>query len=591
MDCTTNGRPLQGAVPIDICSRDAWLARRLLRGLHEPSDIEVASPGFRPVAERIATHPPEGSGREVILNEWLEPQSDAFTDAFDAAMGKADPNGPPPADEPETTPTEGEVKGDTPPPADESEPESGLDSATLEQVEPLESFEGESPGIQPYDANVMRRILATSMFAESEIAKMTPPWKGLAEQLASLPIEERSGVYSEFVAKLANADEVARLIADQNPTAHTSLLIEAGEEPRESKTPDVLVRRASDIEPLTVEWLWRARLPLGMLSMFAGDPKLGKSFVTVALAAAVSRGAPFPHGDAPNGPGSVILMSAEDDPARTIVPRLKSAGANLDKVHIFEAVKTTDGGDRLPSLAADIDRLGGIVERIKDCRLVVIDPITSYLGGVDDHRNAELRGVLSPLKAMAERLNVAVVLITHLNKGQGTNGKHRVTGSIAYVGACRANFLFCRDHENPARVLMLDNGCNLAGEVPTLAYRIDDLGDGPTVVWEDDPVPITADEALQAQTDGHREQDHEEARECDRWLRGTLAAGPMKAKELYGFAANAGFSKDQLKRAKQRVGVVSDRNGFGDGSAWFWSLRNESDAAVEDDERDDETPY
>lgn len=490
MDCITNGRSLQGAVFINNCSRDAWLARRLLRGLHEPSDIEVASPGFRPVAERMASHLHEGSEREVILNEWLELlNDDAFVDDFDTAMNAANPNGPPPADEPES------VAGDD-------------------------------------------------------------DW---------LP----SPIYS------------------QTPTARLLPLTGPGED----KTPDVLVRRASDIEPLTVEWLWRDRLPLGMLSMFAGDPKLGKSFVTVALAAAVSRGASFPHGDVPDGPGSVVLMSAEDDPARTIVPRLKSAGANLDKVHIFEAVKTTDGGDRLPSLAADIDRLGGIIERTGDCRLVVIDPITSYLGGVDDHRNAELRGVLSPLKAMAERLNVAVVLVTHLNKGQGTNGKHRVTGSIAYVGACRANFLFCRDHENPARVLMLDNGCNLAGEVPTLAYRIDDLGDGPTVVWDAEPVSITADEALQAQTDGRREQDHEEARECDRWLRGTLAAGPIKARELYGFAADAGFSKDQLKRAKQRIGVVSDRNGFGDGSAWFWSLRNESDAAVEDDERGDETPY
>ena len=41
---------------------------------------------------------------------------------------------------------------------------------------------------------------------------------------------------------------------------------------------------------MNVEWLWAGRVPLGMITMFAGDPKLGKSFVTLAMAAALSRG-------------------------------------------------------------------------------------------------------------------------------------------------------------------------------------------------------------------------------------------------------------------------------------------------------------
>ena len=37
--------------------------------------------------------------------------------------------------------------------------------------------------------------------------------------------------------------------------------------------------------------------------MFAGDPKLGKSYVTLAMAAAVSRGLPLPMGERPNRAG------------------------------------------------------------------------------------------------------------------------------------------------------------------------------------------------------------------------------------------------------------------------------------------------
>jgi hypothetical protein len=46
------------------------------------------------------------------------------------------------------------------------------------------------------------------------------------------------------------------------------------------KEPESRVRLtcAFDAEPREVEWLWAGRVPLGMITMFAADPKLGKSF-------------------------------------------------------------------------------------------------------------------------------------------------------------------------------------------------------------------------------------------------------------------------------------------------------------------------
>src|SRR5262249_6783705 len=153
------------------------------------------------------------------------------------------------------------------------------------------------------------------------------------------------------------------------------------------------------------------------LTTFSGDPKLGKSFVTLSIAAAVSRGAPLPDDDPPDRPGSVILLSAEDDPARTIVPRLCAAGADLTRIHILESIIQPGlaAGDR-PGVLPTVERLPSLLDhdlaviearaaRLSDCRLIVVDPVSAYLGGKDDHRNAELRGVLSPLKAMAQRLN------------------------------------------------------------------------------------------------------------------------------------------------------------------------------------------
>ena len=223
----------------------------------------------------------------------------------------------------------------------------------------------------------------------------------------------------------------------------------------------------------------------------------------------------------------------------------------------------------MPSLRADMAHVAAAADRLGDCRLIVIDPVSAYLGGVDDHRNAEVRGILSPLKAMAERLNAAVVLLSHLSKGGSANAQQRVIGSIAYVGACRANFLFVKDREDPTgrRVLMLDNGGNLAPPAPTLAYRIEDRGEGPRVEWLEAPLPITAEEALAAdQAACQAGVAAPERREAERWLTDVLSSGPVPAKEVEAAARDAAIARKTLRRAREttRSGIVSPgvREGF-----------------------------
>jgi putative DNA primase/helicase len=310
--------------------------------------------------------------------------------------------------------------------------------------------------------------------------------------------------------------------------------------------------------------------------MFAGDPKLGKSLVTLAMAAALSRGLPLPSSERPDQRGSTILMSAEDDPARTIVPRLRAANADLAKVHILESVVRDNGDLAFPTLRADIDAITSAANTLGDCRLIVIDPVSAYLAGIDDNRNAVLRGVLTPLKKLAERLGAAVVLVSHLTKEGSANGKRRVMGSIAYVGACRANFLFATDHEDPAgrRVLMLDNGGNVAPPAPTLAYVIEERETGPLVTWHNEPVPITVEQALRPQSSLPDEEERAFfGRESDQWLREMLAAGPVLHAKIMMVGREAGFTHDTLRRAKERIGVKAYRDGFGPGSRFYWQLK------------------
>jgi hypothetical protein len=53
---------------------------------------------------------------------------------------------------------------------------------------------------------------------------------------------------------------------------------------------------AAYIEPEPIEWLWKDRFGLGKISMIAGQGSLGKSQVTIDMAARITTGREWPNG-------------------------------------------------------------------------------------------------------------------------------------------------------------------------------------------------------------------------------------------------------------------------------------------------------
>ena len=162
---------------------------------------------------------------------------------------------------------------------------------------------------------------------------------------------------------------------------------------------EAVYRRLSDIQPKPVRWLWKGRIARGKVFMLAGHPGLGKSQALISVAAIVTTGGTWPLDRTQCEVGSVIILSAEDDAEDTIRPRLEAAGADLKRVFILDAIREPNrDGDlttRPFNLTADIERLSDLARKLGDVGLIDIDPITAYLGGVDSHKNAEVRGVLA----------------------------------------------------------------------------------------------------------------------------------------------------------------------------------------------------
>ncbi|HUW32276.1 MAG TPA: AAA family ATPase, partial [Planctomycetota bacterium] len=262
----------------------------------------------------------------------------------------------------------------------------------------------------------------------------------------------------------------------------------------------------SKVQPQSIEWVWPGRMALGKLTLLVGDPGVGKSFLSLDIAARISTGRTMPGCDSERPmPAGVVLLSAEDDVADTIRPRLDAAEADVDRINCVPAVRRLNGdsGEMVEdcfNLEQDVPALETAIQATKDCRLVVLDPISAFLGRADSHVNAQVRGLLVPLQALAARYRVALLAVTHLRKGDGI-AIHRAMGSLAFVAAARASYAACKDKNDPTgrRRLLLPMKNNLGNDDDGFAYVLDtdcSPNGQPVVTWEPGLVRMTADEAM-----------------------------------------------------------------------------------------------
>lgn len=332
------------------------------------------------------------------------------------------------------------------------------------------------------------------------------------------------------------------------------------------------VTNLADVQPERVSWLWDGRLPAGKLTIVDGDPGVGKSTLALEIAATVSTGARWFDGrNAPRG--NVLLLSGEDGLADTVRPRLDAAGADSARVHALVGIKwrTEDGvaAERDPHLG-DIAAIEAAI-RAHHVTLVIVDVLMAFLPvGVDSYKDQDARTILRPLAGVAERTGAAIILLRHLNKGQGT-ALQRGGGSIGIVGAARAGYLAVKDPDDPNRVILAATKCNV-GPLPTsLAYRLVGTENGAARVEWLGETDHTADELVSNRA-GLGDSEERDA------LCGFLTdyvrqrGGECTAKEVADAAANnfGPIPKATLKRARDRAGIRTRKSAMTGG--WMWTL-------------------
>lgn len=298
--------------------------------------------------------------------------------------------------------------------------------------------------------------------------------------------------------------------------------------------------RLSDVRVKRVPWLWYPYFPRGAVTIVEGSPGVGKSWVMLDIASRVSRGdiAPYPRRRLARS--NCLYVTAEDDVASVVKPRVAALGGDLTRIFAEDSVRSIEA---VESLVRDIGEVG----------LIIIDPLQAFanLYGI-----RYIRSVMSILGDLPG--NPAVVLVRHFTK-RGGQPTARGLGSIDYSAAVRSIVSIGKTVEYPDLTIMTHVKSSYAPVGPSLGFRISNGG----IEWGGVVQVSAVDIGYEASTERR-----EALAEAMDFLATVLAGGPVPAADVKREASQLGISMTTIKRARKKMGVKAKR--FGE--SWYLIL-------------------
>lgn len=327
-----------------------------------------------------------------------------------------------------------------------------------------------------------------------------------------------------------------------------------------------LLRAVSSVEARRAEYLAAPYLPKGMLTVLGGVSGVGKTWLAMAFAAAVSRGQrlPFEAAEAARTPGNVWYFTQENDPNAVVRPRLERLGADLD--HVFVQSLGAAGA----GLTLNDPRLE---QQAAVCppALVVFDPIQSYLGArVDMNKANAVRPVLDALADFAKRHGCAVVLISHMAKPGAGNAAalDRLLGSSDFRNAARSILIVGRDPEDRTRAVFAHAKNSLGAPGESQGFVIG----GPRGVEFTGPVEADADTILRAGAASGKGGRPTVMQALYADLQALLGdKGFVRYEEVEAMRREKGYSSSTLYRARDDLALQTIRVGKKPHSKLYWA--------------------
>lgn len=266
-----------------------------------------------------------------------------------------------------------------------------------------------------------------------------------------------------------------RFFAGHFPRGQTKEIMQAVED-------SFIVLHAEDALPVVcgadvdtskkTEFLFKPIVPLGCLTSLQGDAGIGKSTILYAMAARVTTGKPLLETKerdtqltiCPCGKSGAVLIITAEDSQESITRSFEDAGGDKSKLFIIE---------KESGLTSIVDPRIERTVREHGVVLVIIDPLQQFITG-DLNSATDTRRQTAPLAAMARELDVAVMLVRHLNKQTGASFGDRASGSGDIRAVVRSALHVAPDPRQgeDSDLLMFHEKSNDAKRGDTLRFRL-----------------------------------------------------------------------------------------------------------------------
>jgi putative DNA primase/helicase len=340
---------------------------------------------------------------------------------------------------------------------------------------------------------------------------------------------------------------------------------------------EIEVESFADVQVKKIAWLWKNVVSYGKLTLFAGEPGVGKSQLLLYIASVVSNGKRFHFEKSNCQQGKVLLISGEDNADDTIKPRLLALGADLTNIDNVKGIKKSDKhGNLYYDAICLVENIADLENKIKskEYKLLIIDPISVYLGSIDENKNKEIRSALAIISALAERHNIALIINSHFTKPSGSSNKnaiYRVMGSIGFAAAARIVYGIMKDPECPQRRLFVPIKNNIGQDKEGYVYEIKSVfvnGNIETsrIEWLNERIDKTANEILNFV--GVSSPKLEEVKQ---FLTEMLKNGSVSLTEIRRQATDRGFSVDRLYKARDELKIYETAS-FGGKRGKIWMI-------------------
>lgn len=342
---------------------------------------------------------------------------------------------------------------------------------------------------------------------------------------------------------------------------------------------EVSIIRGCNLTPEAVKWLWPGWLAAGKLHILGGAPGTGKTTLALAMAATITTGGRWPDGTRA-ALGNVVVWSGEDDPTDTLLPRLILSGADVNRIYFVGDVLDAEG-KRAFDPAKDMRPLSDALDGIGDVRLLIVDPIVSAVAG-DSHKNAEVRRALAPLVDLAGRMGCALVGVTHFSKGTtGRDPTERITGSLAFGALARLVMVAAKHQDqgdnSEARRVLLRAKSNLGADDGGFCYELrqGELTGHPGIFASSAVFGAAIEGAARdilAEADATEDEGGDAVSSVVQWLDDLLhdEGGQLDRRDVMKAAGAMGYKERTVHRAREKLGAVIIRTGFGKDKRSVW---------------------